>query len=68
MKKITFLIIATIMATISATAGTGWFQDFLTLKVNGVETPNNYYIGSDPGSGTSGCYIWNCYEFGNVGY
>jgi len=41
------------MATISATAGTGWFDDFVTLKVNGVETPNNYYIGTNPGTGTA---------------
>jgi len=51
MKKTTFLFIAMVMVTISATAGTGWFNDFLTLKVNGVETPNNYYIGADPTTG-----------------
>lgn len=41
------------MASSFVKADTGWFNDFLTIKVNGVETPNNYYIGANPGSGTA---------------
>ncbi|MBV5342578.1 hypothetical protein JZU68_02840, partial [bacterium] len=53
MKKTTFLFIAMVMVTLSVSAGTGWFSDFITLNVNGVEAPNNYYIGNNPGSGTA---------------
>ncbi len=42
---------------------TGWFNDFLTLKVNGVETPNNYYIGTDP---TTGALPFQGAAFGTV--
>lgn len=41
------------MASSFATAATGWFNDFLTIKVNGVGTANNYYIGSDPSTGAT---------------
>ncbi len=53
MRKITFLFVAILMAISFATAATGWYNDFLTVKVNGVETANNYYIGGDPSTGAT---------------
>jgi hypothetical protein len=47
MKKIT-LLVAILMVSSVAFAATGWFNDFLTIKVDGVETANNYYIGTLP--------------------
>lgn len=50
MRKIT-LLAAIFMVCSTTFAATGWFNDFLTIKVNGTETANNYYIGSDPATG-----------------
>ena len=44
---------AIVFATFSISAATGWFNDFLTLRVNGVETANNYYLGADPATGAA---------------
>ena len=54
MKKITILFVAMLFATLSLSAATGWYNDFLTLKVNGVEAPNNYFlVDTDPASGAT---------------
>jgi hypothetical protein len=54
MKKITLFLFAIIMASSFATAATGWLYDFLTIKVNGVSTANNYFlVDSDPASGAT---------------
>lgn len=52
MRKIT-LLAAILMVSSVAFAATGWFNDFLTIKVDGVETSNNYYIGVDPATGAT---------------
>lgn len=52
MRKIT-LLMAVLAVSSFMSAATGWFNDFLTIKVDGVETANNYYIGTDPVSGAT---------------
>ncbi len=52
MRKITLSGILVLISTFSF-AATGWFNDFLTIKVDGAETANNYYIGTDPASGAT---------------
>lgn len=52
MKQITLLI--SMLIAFTASAATGWYNDFLTIKVNGVETTNNYYlVDASPASGAS---------------
>lgn len=52
MRKITLSAILVLISTLSF-AATGWFNDFLTISVNGASTPNNYYIGTDPATGAT---------------
>jgi len=52
MRKIT-LLMAVLAVSSFMSAATGWFNDFLTIKVDGIETANNYYIGTDPVSGAT---------------
>lgn len=47
MRKITLLAAILMVGSLSF-AATGWFNDFLTIKVDGIETTNNYYIGDVP--------------------
>lgn len=50
MKKIT-LLFAILMVSASTFGATGWFNDFIILKLNGGSDAN-YWIGGNPGSGT----------------
>jgi hypothetical protein len=53
MKKIT-LFLAAITFSLLANAATGWFNDFLTINVNGVQTTNNYFlVDASPASGAT---------------
>lgn len=56
MRKITLLLVAVLMAITSAIAGTGWFNDYVKINVNGVGTSNPptgwYWIGGDPSYAT----------------
>lgn len=52
MRKITLLMAIMAVSTYMS-AATGWFNDFLTIKVDGAETANNYYIGTDPATGAT---------------
>jgi hypothetical protein len=51
MKKITLTSLFLVLISTFSIAATGWFNDFLTINVNGTVAPNNYYIGTDPVSG-----------------
>lgn len=49
MRKFTLFI--SMLLTLSVSAANGWFNDFLTIKVDGVQTTNNYFIGDNPSTG-----------------
>lgn len=62
MKQITLLF--SMLIALTASAATGWYNDFLTIKVNGVETTNNYFlVDASPASGASALHGAN---FGTV--
>ena len=64
MKKTTLFFLAVLIGTASLSAATGWYNDFLTIKVNGVETANNYYLSDS--SPASGATALNGANFGTV--
>ena len=54
MRKFTLLMVFSLVYLVAnADTNTGWFNDFLTIKVDGTETANNYYIGADPATGAT---------------
>jgi len=64
MRKITLFLLAILAGTATLSAATGWYNDFLTTKVNGAGTANNYYLSdSDPASGATAL---NGANFGTV--
>lgn len=64
MRKITLFLLAILAGTATLSAATGWYNDFLTIKVNGAGTANNYYLSdSDPASGATAL---NGANFGTV--
>ena len=64
MRKITLFLLAILAGTATLSAATGWYNDFLTIKVNGAGTAGNYFLSdSDPASGATAL---NGANFGTV--
>ena len=52
MRKTTLLLLVVLFGATSLSAATGWYNDFLSIKIDGAGTVNNYYLSdSNPASG-----------------